>query len=296
MKVHQLLSNSYRTDLIDQELWLDTSISNSNKIWKKPMLGFHGRLYLGHRTEIVDPAVVNIEIDGKKAAYEVKKHLWTPAYQKIIFYFYNHLLLQETKWIHENAFFSEFLFYHNCPKSLKITFRYSGSFIENASSFKRLVIETSTISLRKKLSTSLYLASSQESSIEIKPRTTTRAQFVIGIGMTEESAQLALKQALSCHLEDAIKSFESWFKKHVPALETADLNLLRLYYYRWFVVYRNLHTPSTWYSDHPMKGSLVYESPVGSWFSAPIGLPFPLQIKELTWMRESYGVPDTIRA
>ncbi|MFW9915515.1 MAG: hypothetical protein ACFFGZ_07870 [Candidatus Thorarchaeota archaeon] len=296
MKVHQLLSNSYRTELIGQELWLDTSINNSNKIWKRPKLGFRGRLYLGHRTEVVNPAVASIEINGKKAIYEVKKHLWTPAYQQTLFYFSNGLFLQETKWIHENALLSESLFYHNSPKSLKITLHYSGAFIEKISSSKRLVIETSTSSLRKRLSTSLYFASLQESSIEIKPRSPTRVRFIIGIGITEEKAHLALKQALSCRLEDVIRSFESWFKNHVPALETSDFDLLRLYYYRWFVVYRNIHTPSKWYSNHPMQGSLVYESPVGSWFSAPIGLPLPLQIKELTWMRESYGAPDTLKA
>jgi hypothetical protein len=230
MKVHQLLSNGHRTDLIGRELWLDTSTNNPNKIWNKSKLGFHGRLYLGHRTEIVNPAVVSIEINGKKAVCEVKKHFWTPVYQQTVFSFSNQLLLEEIKWIHENALFSEWLFYHNGPKSLKITPHYSGPFIESTSSSKRLVTETSTISLRKKLSAPLYLASSKESSIEIEPRSTTRVRFVFGLGITAEYAQFALKNAINCRLEGVINSFESWFRTHVPVLETADLELLRLYY------------------------------------------------------------------
>ena len=31
----------------------------------------------------------------------------------------------------------------------------------------------------------------------------------------------------------------------------------------------------------------VYESPFGSWFGAPVGLPIPLQIEEMKWIKES---------
>ena len=59
MNVHQLLSNGSRTDMIGPDLWIDTSVNVASKIWSKTMLGFQGRLYLGHRTNIVDSALVN---------------------------------------------------------------------------------------------------------------------------------------------------------------------------------------------------------------------------------------------
>ena len=45
-----------------------------------------------------------------------------------------------------------------------------------------------------------------------------------------------------------------------------------------------------------MPGELFFEGPVSNWFTAPIGLSFPLQLREARWMREPRGVQDTLNA
>ena len=41
---------------------------------------------------------------------------------------------------------------------------------------------------------------------------------------------------------------------------------------------------------------LFFEGPVSNWFTAPIGLSFPLQLREARWMRSPRGVQDTLDA
>ena len=43
-----------------------------------------------------------------------------------------------------------------------------------------------------------------------------------------------------------------------------------------------------------MPGELFFEGPVSNWFTAPIGLSFPLQLREARWMRSPRGVQDTL--
>ncbi len=45
-----------------------------------------------------------------------------------------------------------------------------------------------------------------------------------------------------------------------------------------------------------MPGELFFEGPVSNWFTAPIGLSFPLQLREARWMRAPRGVQDTLNA
>ena len=90
--------------------------------------------------------------------------------------------------------------------------------------------------------------------------------------------------------------FEDWFARHAPRLHTVRKELAEVYKYRWFVVYRNLRRPFLWFTDHPMPGELFFEGPVSNWFTAPVGLSFPLQLREARWMRSPRGVQDTLNA
>lgn len=92
------------------------------------------------------------------------------------------------------------------------------------------------------------------------------------------------------------RPFARWLARHAPRLHTESRELAEVYAYRWFVVYRNLRRPSRWFAGHPMPGELFFEGPVSNWFTAPIGLSFPLQLREARWMREPRGVQDTLDA
>ena len=85
-------------------------------------------------------------------------------------------------------------------------------------------------------------------------------------------------------------------RAHAPRLHTGSRELAEVYAYRWFVVYRNLRRPSRWFKDHPMPGELFFEGPVSNWFTAPVGLSFPLHLREARWMRSPRGVQDTLDA
>lgn len=74
--------------------------------------------------------------------------------------------------------------------------------------------------------------------------------------------------------------FNAWLVKNVPAFSTTDPDILKLYYYRWFLVKRSLHDPKKFIPGHPYKRPAIYESPIGDWFCAVIGLPIPVQIQE----------------
>jgi hypothetical protein len=94
----------------------------------------------------------------------------------------------------------------------------------------------------------------------------------------------------------ARRPFAEWLARHAPRLQTHSKELAEVYAYRWFVVYRNLRRPSRWFAHHPMPGELFFEGPVSNWFTAPIGLSFPLALREARWMREPRGVQDTLDA
>jgi len=88
------------------------------------------------------------------------------------------------------------------------------------------------------------------------------------------------------------RAFNAWFDREVPVLETSDPELYRMYCYRWFVAKRGTHTARRVVAGHPYPRTAVYESPVGDWFNCVIGLPVPVQLRELRWLRN----PDVVRA
>jgi hypothetical protein len=68
-------------------------------------------------------------------------------------------------------------------------------------------------------------------------------------------------------------------------LQVRNFDLLKMYYYRWFVVYRGIHEPRRLIQDHDYPRPAMYESPIGGWYDCVIGLSVPLQIQEAAWMR-----------
>lgn len=88
------------------------------------------------------------------------------------------------------------------------------------------------------------------------------------------------------------RDFNAWFVKNVPAFESSDAETEKMYFYRWFVAKRNIHDARRVIADHGYPRTAVYESPMGSWFNCVIGLPVPVQLRELAWMRD----PSAARA
>lgn len=104
---------------------------------------------------------------------------------------------------------------------------------------------------------------------------------------TEETAALASSR-LSAEdpFADNERAFNGWFDAKVPRFESSDIGIEKMYFYRWFVVKRNIHDARRVIARHEYPRRAVYESPVGDWYNCVIGLPVPLQLQEMSWMRD----------
>lgn len=80
---------------------------------------------------------------------------------------------------------------------------------------------------------------------------------------------------------------DEWFRRNVPRLECGDTDLLKIYYYRWLLLFRSWHDPRAVLPDHPYPRPAFYESPVGRWFGCVIGLPGPMHLQEAAWLRDA---------
>lgn len=105
---------------------------------------------------------------------------------------------------------------------------------------------------------------------------------------SEEAARRKIKSAfdLTNPFESNEQFFNAWILRQAPQLRCENMELLRLYYYRWFLIFKNAFTPVDVVPEHFLKTSCVYESCFGGWFGAPVGLSVPLQIMECAWMQE----------
>lgn len=88
------------------------------------------------------------------------------------------------------------------------------------------------------------------------------------------------------------RRFNDWFARNVPRLDTESPEVKRMYFYRWFVVKRATHEARRVIANHEYPRKAVYESPNGAWFNCVIGLPVPVQVQEMSWMRD----PGDVRA
>jgi hypothetical protein len=114
-----------------------------------------------------------------------------------------------------------------------------------------------------------------------------RYAFAVEVQGSENARARAISALNDAEVfEQNAAHFDSWFERNVPALETANQDWLKPYYYRWFVLYRAWHNPRKVLPDHPYPRPAFYESPLGTWFGCVIGLSVPVQIQEAAWLRD----------
>ncbi|MBX3028130.1 hypothetical protein KF840_24850 [bacterium] len=74
--------------------------------------------------------------------------------------------------------------------------------------------------------------------------------------------------------------YNRWFAENVPYFDAADPGFKRMWYYRWWVVRFSMVDMAT----PDLHGAAFYEGKLG--FDNVIGFAVPLQIKELTYLRD----------
>jgi hypothetical protein len=210
---------------------------------------------------------VSFAVDGRAVHARVVRHAWTPDSTTTV-YDLGTVRATERKGVRGDVLCADWRFEGAGRVEVRVV------------APERLVAKVTTISLYADLSAELPLRMTPLAPVDAPGE----LRFRCAVGGGEPSGSL----------DDA--PFAGWLGAHAPRLTCESDDLARVYAYRWFVVYRNLRRPARWFAGHPMPGELFFEGPVSGWFSAPIGLSFPLQLREARWMRAPRGVADTLAA
>ncbi len=257
-----------RTELVGTDLSLETATWNTDDPWAPPRPGFVGRLHLGHETDVTDPVPVTFVVDGAAVTPRVLSHRWSYDVSETVYGLTDSLRVAERKGVRGAVLCADWHFLG------------AGRVEVVAAVPRQIRARVTTISVYADLRADIPVRATPLAPVEA-PAT---VRFRVALGDGEPIGDL-----------DALP-FEDWFARHAPRLHTGSRELAEVYKYRWFVVYRNLRRPFLWFKDHPMPGELFFEGPVSNWFTAPIGLSFPLQLREARWMRSPRGVQDTLNA
>lgn len=284
--------------------------------WPSPQIGLIGQLHLVHRTDLND--VIRIEIsecDGQKRTVlrmVPTRNLWTPA--KLTTYYRSSpnslgtdfpqsgaCGIKETKCITtENVFVTELEIGNNSPQPRTFELKCVVALPElTKSTVGHLCVLSGPVHFtteamgEKTPRTSFAVAASTGADftekLELGPwqRKTIRYGFTLR-AVSAENALDAVEAAIADDtvFVQNVSHFNDWFRRNVPALDVRNFDLLKMYYYRWFLVYRSRHEARRLIPDHEYPRPVMYESPTGGWYGCVIGLPMPMQIQEAAWLRD----------
>ena len=285
----------------------------ANSFWAKPQMGMTGDWAFGVETTISN--VVKVQISTTKQGQKIvpqfvpTRNEWTPAmittYYRALpdtlkgsYPYAGDLNVKEKKCITENnVLVLEYTFTHDN--------RTDGDYEISLIFPKFKQMETSTTfsfstnsrprSLRQVLPITGFAAvensenSGQKCRLNLKPFETKTVRFTVAFDAN--SVEVAMKNAKeSCTnvtvFADNIKNFNQWFSDNVPQLSIENYDMLKLYYYRWFVLYRNYHNPGKYIKNHPFPCPVFYESPFGGWYGSTVGLSIPVHNQEAMWAKK----------
>lgn len=320
--INRYLTNSARTDLIGQDMWTTLKELGDDRVgkpdlvtsgqpqvpeenWGRPQLGMQGVFCAGHQTPLQD--LITLDCSEKLV---VTRHQWTPAWSQTRYRslpnatpgsspLAGFLSLKETKCITpEDVFVAELEILNDQREAGvfglelrhpllrgegKVTF----DAVTNVGGIAREGGRGWPINGSGWLGTKGDLAFSKTMNLPAQKTLKIRYAFAVDHVGSEDSRQRV--EAVLAEADPFQRSeahFNAWFTEKVPAFQTTDPDILKLYYYRWFLVKRAIHDPKRFIAGHPYKRPSIYESPIGDWFCAVIGLPIPVQIQETRWLRD----------
>ena len=285
----------------------------------KPAPGLSGQLHVAHQVKGVKDSLVP-EIDevtatggARRLSFVPVRNHWTPSFMTT--YYRSEpiglsvdegsrigaTVLKETKAIlKDNTFIAEAVIKNTLSEPRRYIVRISvHSGLPQCGGGAREWLFTAVYMCRDSLmKTHVAVGASfsgSECEVDVSPHGETTFRYALAFAPDDSgAADRRLARALSTTdpFAENERVFNSWFDCEVPALKTSDPELYGMYCYRWFVAKRNIHFPRRVVADHPYPRAAAYESPVGDWFNCVIGLPVPVQLRELRWLRN----PDVVRA
>ena len=270
--------------------------------WDAPSLGLTGKVAIGHEIDKSDLIVPRLSVNGTPLSFYVMRNRWTPAFMDTCYrcqpfgeYQKSGLIaVREKKCFTENDTFISHLTISNDghePVTVQVTLSLPLDKISDGIySIREKILPKS---IKKDLTLDGFIAAKTDrgeaAEFTIAPQS--RIQLRYGFAFSSVSEAVAdgnVTEALtfSDPFSDAEVCFNEWMDAHAPKLQIGNTDLLKIYYYRFFVIKSAIHTPTDVLPESDFRNQVVYESPFGSWFGAPVGLPIPLQIEEMKWMRD----------
>ena len=312
ININRLLENSKRSDVRGYNIYTrglsaetngSVRLSRPESKWDKPSFGLNGHVAIGHEIDLRDIAVPVFYSGGKKLSFSVVRNHWTPAYMTTYYrslpsdeYTKSGLVsIKETKtFAADDTFLAELTITNDGRHDINISARLSVPFERTGGGEYTVNAKIIPGSLYKNMTLRGVAASffdrGDSAELTIPKNSSVRLRYGFAFELSDtEKAKRRLCDAFSDEtiFADAERRFNQWMADHAPRLICEDTDIMRVYYYRLFVVKCAIHTPRDVLPESDFDGLAVYESPFGSWFGAPVGLPVPLQIEELKWLRLS---------
>lgn len=310
MQIAQLLANGKRTSLIGRNMYTYEGYGEDGT-WQSPRPGLtaqrlegytgkHFGICLGHQLDDVTcGAVPQFTQNSVPLSFTPVRHKWTPAWQDTwyrsepdasVYAGCGLLAFREQKCITPEDVFCSHIELHNDSRSamtLEVTL---SSQLEGA-----VEKEIHVGALGRPLLLRGYgvlqntIAAENTFTLTVPPHGHVTFRYAFAFSKADPSLARQQTTAILAHPDPFTtneQAFDRFMQDHFPTLETENFNVLKIYYYRCFLLYRAIHCPAAVIEDHPIPGDCLYESPYGSWYGCPVGLPVPLHTEEAKWMTD----------
>lgn len=299
MNINRLLENSRRTSLIGRNIYTGEGFMGDALAWAAPSMGLQGQLSIGHNLPIKNAVSLLLFEEERPLTFAPVRHRWTPAWIETYYrsapdeaYYPRNgcLAVREKKcFTTEDVFVSRLELRNDKRETAHIRIKLETPFQQDE---VHLPVQADALGCSLTLDGFIALvcdqASGREMTIDIPAQSTACLAIAFAFSrVSRAEAEGAARAALSKDnpFADRERAFNRFMADNAPELICDDMDVLKAYYYRWFLVYRSLHRPGDVIGGHPVEGDCLYESPYGAWYGCPVGLPVPLHLEEAKWMR-----------
>ncbi len=325
MNINRLLENSVRNELMGENLFCFKRTVNANglrnwsyekngvlhsaNIWGEPGLLLSGTLGIGHETDITDVLGIEVYKNGELLHFHSVRNRWTPAYMQTYYRSeptseYSRcglVAIKETKCISaDDVFVSELTVMNDDNRPVELEFKIITPLNREGDAY-RVNGKTKPRAIKVQYDLCGFFAIACREGEKFKKSVPSASKINIRITAAyhptaAERARRRADAALSVKEPFAKeeKRFNAWFEKNCPRLKTENTDILKVYYYRWYLVKKNTFTPKKLIPEHFIKRSCMYESSTGEWYGCPVGLPVPMQIEEAKWQKNGKLAGDQL--
>lgn len=316
MNYNRFLENSQRSDVIGRNIYTMGRGHDSDAFrremtawphrdWDTPSLGLPGVIAIGHQIDVKDVLTLKIMADGREQAFTPVRNRWTPAWMQTYYrsapdteYYPRSgvLCVKECKgFLPDDTFLAELTLFNDKRETVEAEISLEVPFADIGAGCYAVEAKTQPGSLGKQYPLNGFAAAITDGSGKVTIPANGSVTVRYAFAYDPEDKEAAMERARAAFdirepFQLCEERFNRWMEEHTPKLETENTDILKIYYYRYFLIYRGIHTPDAVIPGHDFEGECVYESPFGYWFGATVGLSVPLQVEEMKWMKDRHAV------